>query len=398
MHNYYNKLVQKSEKYAVKYTNRPRFAALKMIFWNLGCIFKKQKTPFYEQNTRFKNDKKLYIAFVFGGGIGDIVMRLLYISKLVQRFDCPHYVTAFVGQSVTSVKSFMDKCTFINNICHVTSLCESDFDVVIHVETQFPQITYVKNNRVHEKSQFLEKYVYEIGKFNHEHPGLANYTNTFLQLSYLNIIGKNCITGTDVGNFAKLGDDDELKLTVNKTAILKKYGLEKQKFITIQRGVDVNNSSTGGVKLWPTEYYSELIKLIKKQNPNIKIVQLGVSKDRCESVSNVDINLVGQTTFADVLTLLTKSILHIDGDCGMVHLRHFLCKKPSLVLWGPTSPKLRGYPENINLRANVCNCEFCEWLVGERWQTHCIKTNSCHGLCMEMLSPQYAFEHIKHLI
>lgn len=138
--------------------------------------------------------------------------------------------------------------------------------------------------------------------------------------------------------------------------------------------------------------------IFKKQNPNIKIVQLGVSKDRCESVSNVDINLVGQTTFADVLTLLTKSILHIDGDCGMVHLRHFLCKKPSLVLWGPTSPKLRGYPENINLRANVCNCEFCEWLVGERWQTHCIKTNSCHGLCMEMLSPQYAFEHIKHLI
>jgi ADP-heptose:LPS heptosyltransferase len=82
---------------------------------------------------------------------------------------------------------------------------------------------------------------------------------------------------------------------------------------------------------------------------------------------------------------------HIDGECGMVHLRHFLSAKPSIVLFGPTKKDFYGYPENINISSNMCI--GCEW-IHERWRTQCLKTGD-NAMCLQTIQPSFVIEKIR---
>ena len=239
--------------------------------------------------------------------------------------------------------------------------------------------------------------------YSHSYPiiHLINYKVLFSKTqAFLTILNKTRITGMDVGDFLQLKHDDKIKLTLpmNGREILKKYDLIDKPFITIQRGVDVMNKSSESTKLWSVENYEILSNLIKEKYPTIKIVQLGVSKNRCINISNVDLNLIEKTSFSEVLWILKNSLLHIDCEGGMVHLRHFLSAKTSIVLFGPTSPITRGYKENINIRTTKCNCQFCEWLIGENWQTYCLNTKNTKSLCMNSITPQTVFNQVDNFI
>ena len=65
-------------------------------------------------------------------------------------------------------------------------------------------------------------------------------------------------------------------------------------------------------KLWPVDHYNRLLAFIKKHYTTIKIVQLGISDDRCPALENIDINLVGKTNFEELKALVAKSSFHID--------------------------------------------------------------------------------------
>ena len=118
-------------------------------------------------------------------------------------------------------------------------------------------------------------------------------------------------------------------------------------------------------------------------------MQIGDKK--CIALENTDLNLCGQTSFDELLVILNEAKLHIDGDCGMVHLRHFMEAKPSVVLFGPTSKKFYEYSENINISANVCT--GCEWVTND-WMNRCIKTDSSAD-CMNSLTAETVMNEIK---
>lgn len=87
--------------------------------------------------------------------------------------------------------------------------------------------------------------------------------------------------------------------------------------------------------------------------------------------------------------------MHIDTEGGLVHLRHALGGGPSVVLFGPTSPQVYGYKENLNLRSDKCSVP-CEWVVDD-WLTRCPRRTDKH-LCMCSLSPEYVAEQINLFI
>ena len=89
----------------------------------------------------------------------------------------------------------------------------------------------------------------------------------------------------------------------------------------------------------------------------------------------------------EVKALLKNSLLHIDNEGGLVHLRHALCAKKSIVLFGPTSDLFYGYAENENVRSNVCE-EPCEW-ENAKWNISCkkIKEVECYEAeCMKKIT------------
>ena len=152
----------------------------------------------------------------------------------------------------------------------------------------------------------------------------------------------------------------------------------------MQRGIGKADNMEGNksTRVWPVEYYENLVDLIKQNYPSYQIVQIGSSD--CSAINGCDFNLCGKTSFEELLSILNNSSLHIDNEGGMVHLRHFMEQKPSVVLFGPTGEDVYGYDENINLSVRPCPFS-CEWLKKD-WRNKCIKTNN-KAECMQNITP-----------
>lgn len=393
MKNYFEKLEHKVQKYKAKYANRPRKAAFKLAFWNMLCVFKRHRN--YTCFENIPSFPPCAVAFCLCGGLGDIIIGIAYTFKFYKTLiknDENIKITVFVEQGFDLFKMLgVSKFFSLEKLSNFDS---SEFALSVKFGVQFAEIIKEYPHIV-QQSKFLSDYVKTI-KQNASFLGeYISYKHT-ANWQYINLItGKNRLTAMDCGSFLNFSENDipPFLFKPESSDFLKNYGLCEKKFITVQRGVDVQNTSATSTRLWSVDYYNKLIEKIKSVY-DVTVVQLGVSEDRCEHL-NADINMVGKTDYEMLINLLKGSCLHIDMECGMVHLRHFICQKPSVVLFGPTSPKLKGYSENLNLRSDICNCECCEWLVGDKWQTCCLKTRSDTAPCMEALTPDYVFEKIK---
>ena len=111
-------------------------------------------------------------------------------------------------------------------------------------------------------------------------------------------------------------------------------------------------------------------------------------------MKNVHLNLAGKTSLDEIKAILKNSLLHIDGEGGLVHLRHALKAGPSCVLFGPSSPEVLGYSENINLSSGACpiHCEFYH----DDWLKECVKNLDC--VCMKELKPDFVFTKISQYL
>jgi hypothetical protein len=134
--------------------------------------------------------------------------------------------------------------------------------------------------------------------------------------------------------------------------------------------------------------------LFREAFPDIKIVQLGHSNKFCKSIGGVDIDLVGQTSLGQVAAVLKQSLFHLDGDAGMVHMKKFLNGR-SIAMFGTTSAKLLGYPENINLTGNGCK-NWCEWVKSD-WQHKCIR-GFHEAPCMASITPEMVMDAATKII
>jgi hypothetical protein len=157
-------------------------------------------------------------------------------------------------------------------------------------------------------------------------------------------------------------------------------------FITIHNGFDGDLRSPGQIpyamKVYPPGHFREFVRLFKQKHPNIKIVQIGIHTST--PVEGVDINLLNKTTYEQMLGYLKHSILHIDGDSGLIHSRQFISNNPAIVLHGPTNKAFFEYENNINIKADFCgDC----WQKRPDWMWTC---NEGHGtnLCMSHIKPE----------
>ena len=382
MFSYYDKLKEKADKYSVKYADRPVYGSIRLEWWNLVGIVRNILN--YFTPVKKYDDKVVHISFILPGGMGDVLLSILYISKFIKKLDCNYTLNMYVHQSVSSIKAMIGNVKELSNIYKFKDYKEKQSDITIYI-MQYPIIKEYNHSRISSLSKFIFKYVDIVSGFYKSYGTIALEVNqTHKQQQLCLIQNKTRITAMDVGNLVGLSQDDELNIKAPEEGynIIKELGLENRKFITIQRGVDAKHSTSESIRLWSVENYEKLVVKLKQKYPDIMIIQLGISEERCKIINGTDINLVGKTSFANVMALLDKAVLHIDAECGMVHIRHFLNRKPSVVFFGPTSPKTKGYSENINIRSNICNCEMCEWMIGD-WQSRCVATNSSYAPCMD---------------
>ena len=206
---------------------------------------------------------------------------------------------------------------------------------------------------------------------------------------YCIALNKNRINVMDFNNFFDMTDEFKIKLVCNENEefVLEKYKLRK--YITMQVGVNANTSESYSPRLWPVEYYNELCLLLKKEFPEITLVQVGEGKT---TIEGVDISLLGRTSFEELKILLKNSWLHIDGECGMVHIRNALGSYPSVVLFGQTPMSVYAHKKDINISLSECGLGCSKLFNG--WKKRCFKSGE-EALCMRAITPNIVIEQIK---
>ena len=345
--------------------------------------------------------KNYKIAFILNGGLGSLIIGMEYIKNFYDKFSHENNIElyGYLSPSQTISDSIARGASFLKEYFQHKGFNEemkNKYDIVIEV-VFFPYIHYLKNNI--NISEDLTNYLQQTYNFQ-KSPEMArlfllkgNVKPNIYEWGMLN--NKDRFHISDPLNLLSIGEDYSYTPTIykniNKT--LDYFGVISKQFITVQRGTN-SGFTKESIRDWPLEYYNELVLLLKRKYPQLKIVQLGESIENCQEIQGVDICLLGKTDLEDVKILLANALLHIDGECGMVHLRKALKGGPSVVFMGAAPKEFFGYKTNINLAKYPCG-SYCHGLT-EVWYRKCIKWG--HPKCMEDIKPQEVFEKIKHTL
>ena len=375
---YPEKLVEKVEKTLLKYSGKYKKIAYKLIWWNLLFLFKRNK-----KFQSLFSDSYIHVAFDISGGVGDAVNQAYYIKAFKEYFGDKVVIDILSRKRDFEANSYIfNQLNCVENVIKNNS---KNYDLLITL-TRFPKVIYFNKNRL---SNNLFKYVEYLDQFYKEKTVLFN--NDYIGRYYCQSNGYTRKTQADIGGILNVKD---VKLKFNSLEndldVINKFHLPSQ-YITLQTGSgyhfdDVKNET----RQWPVEYYNELCLLLKQTYPKYFIVQIG--KIYQAKIKNVDIDLRGKTSFAELISILKCSKLHISQEGGMPILRSVLSEHKSVVLFGPTDEEFFGIKGNINIsKRNCVGC--CEWLTKD-WMKKCIKTGKC-AECMQNILPNYVIKKIQ---
>lgn len=372
-----NYLQERLFRYSKKY-NSIRQIALHMAN---ACLI---SLRFYRRKNQLKISGPLKICIKVGGGLGDVLVRLNWVCGFYNKFHSAHTMQIYVaGINKNLLNSFLPK--FITSILSLKEAEKNYFDLEICLDVRIPVVHYANVNRL---SGDLLKYVERLVAFGLE------YKDIIIRSAYKDSITNNILSESkkwfqhpDILNEFHLTEDFLLPIRLhNQQETLMKFHLISKKYITVNREVGDKNLMDS-TKLWPLPYYRELIEAIKQHYPQYQIVEIGTGKG--ERIGNTHLNLAGKTSLEEVKVILKNAALHIDSEGGLVHLRHALQSGPSLVFFGPSSPDVLGYSENLNLRGNGCPI-FCEF-YSCNWQEKCVLNKH---VCMTSLKPKTVLEEL----
>ncbi len=368
--NYFDKLDNRANHLREKYPTRPRKAAASMLMWTVKNLFPKaDKTVF--------TDGRLHIAVSVLGGLGDLFFAARYVEGL-SRYLEQKLIVCTEDRTLAYAQTIFGNLTAVESV-----VCENDARCDIKIQVvRFPRIAFCDFDRLQTVGgDKIKSYIQSLTDLQSYIP--QAYTNDYLGRCYTQAKGKKREDQADVDGILNL-TDMPLNIPANEPQI-------EKPFITVQTGGGIHfKGIEHETRQWDVQKYERLIELLKQEYPRFKIIQIGA--DYHPRIQGVDLDLRGKTLLPDVFGLLKGADLHIQQEGGFAIARHYLCGKPSVVLFGPTDKEFLGFPENLNLRAEGFDCG-CEWLTKD-WYKKCLKTGGC-AACMQALSAQTVFEKIK---
>jgi ADP-heptose:LPS heptosyltransferase len=296
---------------------------------------------------KIKPDPSKKIAAFWMGGMGDAVM-LGYLCRAMKRKYPGCQIDAFVrdlNQVSVFIFDYPEIKAHYSNLSWGKTLnkIKDNYDVIY----EFRPYPYVWNN-----------FASRLNKpFNEELYRNWQKSTGYILENWKDQTFKYYAQQTDLD---LIEDDMRIPLIEkpNLSGYLKEQYKLKDNYITISSGCDQN---VGVMKLWPTDKWGSLIKLLKRRGH--EVVQLGSKMD----VSLPGVRKISCKNVIDLMYVLSKSRFHIGNEGGLIHLAHAVGTK-SAVLFGPTNPVLYGYPDNINIYAD--KCPSCWWRV-HGWSSKC---------------------------
>lgn len=338
--------------------------------------------------------KRIKTAFRLNGGIGTYISELNYLQYLYDKFPEDFDITVYGHDAQVVNDGLMKGQYFINSYYPRSEFTNTGYDLIIELNW-FPVIISMKRKVIAAGHPEVMEYLDSLEELR-EDPRKKHFTrnNPIFEANiytYCKATNQNRLTIMDVGG--KLGIERamrfSLKLDKTEESVLSKFDLTGRRFITMQTGTNQHTRTKANPRQWSVEKYNSLCDLIRKKYPDCLTIQLGESAGG-ELINNADRCLIDQTDFEDLKVILKNSFLHIDGDCGMVHIREALHTNPSIVLYGQIPAKIHDYDDTIFITSDVCKGE-CGKLFSA-WKRRCFIADK--PLCMEAIQPETVMKEI----
>jgi ADP-heptose:LPS heptosyltransferase/SAM-dependent methyltransferase len=369
--------------------------ALRWCFAQLhGRYVARPKTPARVQSLGQVPTKTLRVAIHGTGSIGDFLTHMLFIQSFYKTYG-PMEIDLFCHQKkIAEAKFIFAKTPFIKNVITVNVLNElkSNYDLIVYLR-YLVKYEIVDHSRILSANPELFN-VIEIAKKRFEpydyvfqqHPCLDGLFARHVGLQRMNLAD---VTGY-LGNIDVNRDSIPYFVPdISESGATIKFGLEGKDYITIHYGFDTSYIPLAApvTKCWPLAHWRDFVRLFKARFPDIMVVQIGAyHSDRIEGV---DLVLVNKTTFDEAAWLIKHSLLHIDGESGLVRMARAL-HTTSTVMFGPTSSSFFSFGRNINIVSKVCN--DCWWATQD-WMSACPR-----GLkvpeCMDSIKPNQVLDAV----
>lgn len=375
---FFDKAGHQVAKLRTRYPSSPRYAAWKLALWAAGkALSGKIIGEICHTRPRY-TDRFLHLAFLLRGGIGDVVLNIVWMDALIALADCSCHVTVFTNTPKSCMEALCKQLSYVKAIHTLKTNIEfSSFDAVFDV-MQNPQVKSCCEERLKHLSSPLRDYVLRLIGFQSSHSSFYLDENQALGIHYADVMGRFRRGQADFDGSLGLKDSTfAFQAPLNREDLARRFGLPAVYF-TIQREAGAYAEST---KLWAIAKYSALVEALCREYPAIPVVLLGLEKNFAapQNLNEKLFDLRGRTNFKEFMSLVRYSRLHTGCEGLVPHLRHYLRGGPSIVLFGPSCARMLGYPENIALSGTECP-NGCEGILSS-WQSHCLKGfSSCRSL------------------
>ncbi len=340
----------------------------------------------------------LKIALIYYGGIGDYIIGRNWLCHLVEKVGiAADTIDAFFSPNMMEgAHAVFDDCKLLRSIEEIDThrfelVDEKEYDLIISFSI-FPVIRYMDDRKLYISNLKLYQYAEKVRKFGYEHFHRGFFANPDFYRDVSKLFSlfpeKKYHELYDITDEMQASGDYLFSMGINtdETEYLQQLELENSVYLTVNTGVNAEYSRKPSTRIWSSQNWISLIERLKAELPEgVKIVRMGLEISG-KIKTAADIDPCGKTSVEQAKVLLKNALVHVDYEGGLVHLRHVLCCKPSVVLHGPTSVERYGYPENVAIRTTEC-IKACEWCARD-WLSVC-HNNSAPYICMNSVTPEY---------
>jgi len=202
------------------------------------------------------------------------------------------------------------------------------------------------------------------------------------------------ITESDLLRPQHEATEEEQRKVLTKIASLETAEIPQKKIILL----NPNASDMVPLRKWPLENYIKLARRLL-ENPQVQIILTGTQAENTKAEEirkTLDsprcLNLAGQTTFPELMTLYTIADILVTNDSGPVHFSS-LADIHSLALFGPETPKLYGpLGKSHHVFYSNYSCSPCVSAFNHR------KSPCNNNLCLQAITVDEIYNRIQSIL
>ena len=333
---------------------------------------------------------KAKVAFQLNGGLGTYIMEMNFVQCFYDKFAESVEISVFSFAEEMSLELY-GKQYFVTRYGSRKEFVKDDYDLAIEMNW-FAKVVKCNDNALKEADSTnklfrLVRKWRDFAKADITKHFFTPNTNMFDSQIYImaNSGRQNRLQLADIDGTLRIEKKYRFTITTeNDDEVLEKFRLNGTRYITIQQGVNASsNTKQFSPKQWPNRYYAKLCEICHERFPDIKLVQLGEAENNLP-VEGVDLCLLGETAMSELKSILKNAILHVDGDCGMVHIRRAMHTTPNIAMYGDHPGNIYGYDEDFRVKSDVCKIG-CGKLF-DAWKRKCYLGGEAK--CMTAIQPE----------